>query len=283
MLQIEQLKKTYPGFSLQASLEAEPGRIVGLIGANGAGKSTIFKSILGLIRTDGGTLRIFGKAPQALTGEDRQQIGTVLSETGFSGYLTVGDVKTILKAMYTAFDETMFEQKAREFHLDFKKPVRELSTGLKARLKLLSAMCHRPKLLLLDEPTAGLDVVARDDLYNMVRDFMSEDEDRTVLISSHISADLEKLCDEFYMIDKGRMILHESADTVLSDYAVLKMTQEEYAALDKTYLLRRYAEPFGYSCLTNQRAYYMENAPELTIEKAGLDELITLMIRGETI
>ena len=283
MLQIRNLKKTYPGFSLEADMEVEAGRIVGLIGANGAGKSTIFKSVLGLIRTDGGEIRVLGKDGAALNTADKERIGTVLSESGFSGYLSVSDVRKILKALYPSFDEEMFLEKAHAFSLDEKKMIKDLSTGMKARLKILAALSHHPKLLLLDEPTAGLDVVARDEVYAMIRTFMEEDEERAVLISSHISADLERLCDEFYMINGGKLILHESADTLLSEYGVLKLTPEEYAQLDKTYLLKKQKEPFGYSCLTNQLRYYRENAPGLTIEKVGIDELITMMIRGETI
>ena len=283
MLQIQHLKKTYPGFSLDVDLEIKPGRIVGLIGANGAGKSTIFKSILGLIRPDGGDIRLLGKSPREMTVKDREQIGTVLSEAGFSGYLTTADVRKIMKAMYPSFAESIFAQKTRVPGLEPSKQIKDLSTGLKARLKVLCALSHRPKILLLDEPTAGLDVVARDEVYTMIRDYMAEDESRAVLISSHISADLEKLCDEFYMIDAGSLVLHESVDTLFSEYAVLKVTEEQYRQLDQTYLLRRIREPFGYTCLTSQRAFYLENAPGLTIERAGLDELITLMIKGEEI
>lgn len=283
MLQIKDLRKTYPGFSLQVSMEVQPGRIVGLIGANGAGKSTIFKSALGLIHTDGGILHLLGKDPEKLEPIDREQAGAVLSEAGFSEYLTIGDVKRVLRAMYSCFDQDFFTEKARAFGLEEKKKVGELSTGMKARLKVLSALSYHPKLLLLDEPTAGLDVVARDEVYGLVRTFMEEDETHAVLISSHISADLEKLCDEFYLIDGGRMLLHETADVLFSEYAVVKVTEEAFSALDKTYLLKYLKEPFGCSCLTNQRAFYQENNPELVIEKAGLDELITLMIRGEKI
>ena len=283
MLQIKEIKKTYPGFTLQASLEVSPGRIVGLIGANGAGKSTLFKSILGLVRTDSISGTILGKDAAGMKDRDREQIGTVLSESGFCGYLTIGNVKKILKTMYPSFREDMFDEKARAFGLDYRKQVKELSTGMKARLKVLAAMSHQPRLLLLDEPTAGLDVVARDEVYSMIRSFMEESEERAVLISSHISADLERLCDEFYMIDNGQMILHESADALMSEYGILKVTAKDYEKLDRTYLLKKRKEAFGYTCLTDQLAFYRENAPELVIEKAGLDELIMLMIRGETI
>ena len=281
MLQIEDLKKTYPGFSLQIDLRAEAGSIVGLIGANGAGKSTIFKSILGLIHTDSRTLKLFGKDAADLSVRDRGKIGTVLAESGFSGYLTPADVQKILKAMYPSFDESFFQSKMRAFGLDERKQIKEFSTGMKARLKVLAALSHHPELLLLDEPTAGLDVVARDEVYAMIRDYMEESDDHTVLISSHISTDLEKLCDDFYLINAGRILLHESADVLLSDYALLKLTEEQYAALDQQYLLRKRSDPFGYTCLTNQMAYYRENAPGIVIEKAGLDDLLTLMIKGE--
>lgn len=283
MLQIQDLKKTYPGFSLQADLEVADGSIVGLIGANGAGKSTIFKAILGLIHTDSRELKLFGKDVSCLTLSDREAIGTVLTESGFSGYLTPGDAEKILEAMYPSFDKSYFREKAQAFGLDYKKQIKEFSTGMKARLKVLAALAHHPKFLLLDEPTAGLDIIARDEVYSMIRDYMAESEDHTVLISSHISTDLERLCDDFYMIDAGHILLHESADTLLSDYAVLKLTEEQYAALDKKYLLRKRKDPFGYTCLTNQMAYYRENAPGIVLEKAGLDALITLMIKGESL
>ena len=283
MLQIENLKKTYPGFSLQVNMEVQPGRIVGLIGANGAGKSTIFKAALGLIRTDDGRLALLGKDSKEIGAKDRERIGTVLSESGFSEYLKVGDVKKIMRAMYPSFDEPFFTEKAHSFGLEEKKAVKELSTGMKARLKVLCALSHHPELLLLDEPTAGLDVIARDEVYSLVRSFMEEDETHSVLISSHISADLEKLCDEFYLIDHGQIVLHETADRLFSEYAVLKLPDDAFPQLDKTYVMKYRKEPFGYSCLTDQRAFYQENAPDLVIEKAGLDELITLMIRGEKI
>lgn len=281
MLRMEELKKSYPGFSLQASLAVEPGRIVGLIGANGAGKTTIFKAALGLIHADGGRLRLLGRELADIGARDRERIGTVLADAGFSDLLSVGDVKTIMQSMYGSFDAAFFEEKIRASGIEEDRAVRELSTGRRARLKAILALSHHPDLLLLDEPTAGLDVVAREEVYDMVRRFMEEDGRHAVLISSHISADLEKLCDEFYMIDRGAIILHETADALFEEYAVLKMTEESFAQLDKTYVLKSCRAPFGYTCLTDQRAFYQENAPHLAIEKAGLDELITLMIRGE--
>lgn len=132
----------------------------------------------------------------------------------------------------------------------------------------------------IDEPTSGLDVIARDELLEMLREFMEKDEERSILISSHISSDLESLCDNIYMIHDGKIILHEDTDVLLSDYALLKVDAKQYDKLDKQFILRSRKEAYGYSCLTNQKQYYMENYPKIAIEKGTIDEVITMMIRG---
>ena len=152
---------------------------------------------------------------------------------------------------------------------------------MKAKLKVLVAISHGAKLLILDEPTAGLDVIARDELLDMLREFLEEDDERSILISSHISSDLESLCDDLYMIHDGKIILHEDTDILLSNYALLKVDDKQYEALDKSYILRAKKESYGYSCLTNERQYYLENYPNITIEAGSIDELITMMIRGK--
>ena len=132
----------------------------------------------------------------------------------------------------------------------------------------------------MDEPTAGLDVLARDSLLQMLREYM-EQEGRSILISSHISTDLEGFCDDIYMIDHGQIIMHEETDVLLSDYALLKVTDEQYRDLEKEYILRYKKEEFGYSCLTNQKQFYLENYPSIVIEKGSIDEVIMMMVRGE--
>ena len=280
MLKIEHLKKNYGNFSLDCSLEVKEGCVTGLIGQNGAGKSTTFKAILGLISTDSGKIRILGKDLQNFTPEDKEQLGVVLSDSGFSGYLTIHDIIPILKNMYRKFDEKFFTEQVRRFQLPLDKQIKEFSTGMKAKLKVLVAVSHRAKLLIMDEPTAGLDVVARDELLEMLREFMEKDESLSILISSHISSDLESLCDDLYMIHQGRIILHEDTDVLLSDYALLKVDDQQYSMLDKQFILRSKRETYGYSCLTNQKQYYMENYPKIVVEKGNIDELITMMVRG---
>ena len=280
MLKIENLKKNYGDFFLDCSLEVKTGQITGLIGQNGSGKSTTFKSILGLAYPDGGNISIFGKDYRNLTVEDKEKIGVVLSDSGFSGYLRIEDIIPVLESLYHAFDKSFFLDQVHRFQLPLDKQIKDFSTGMKAKLKVLVAISHNAKLLILDEPTAGLDVIARDELLEMLREFMEKDENRSILISSHISGDLESLCDDLYMIHNGKIILHEDTDILLSDYGLLKVNEDQYDEIDKHYILRVKKESFGYSCLTNQKQFYVENYPMITVEKGTIDEVITMMIRG---
>lgn len=281
MLKIEHLKKNYDNFSLDCSLEVMPGRVTGLIGQNGAGKSTTFKAVLGLISIDGGSAAMFGKDVRQFMPEDKENLGVVLSDSGFSGYLTIRDIIPVLKNMYKKFDSAFFMEQMKKFQLPPDKKIKDFSTGMKAKLKVLTAISHNAKLLILDEPTAGLDVIARDEVLETLREFMEQDEERSILISSHISGDLESLCDDIYMIHEGKIILHEDTDVLLSDYALLKVDDEQYGDLDKQFIMRSKKETYGYSCLTNQKQYYMENYPKIAVEKGSIDEVITMIIRGQ--
>lgn len=279
MLKLENVTKHYKGFDLECSLEVRPGCVTGLIGKNGAGKSTTFKAVLGLIKLDGGSVKIFGRPAEQLEIRDKEQIGVVLSDSGFSGYLTIQSLIPVLSSMYPAFRKEEFLKRCETFSLPLTKKINDFSTGMKQKLQVLTAISHDSRLLILDEPTNGLDVVARDEILELLRDYMEQNE-RSILISSHISADLEGFCDDFYMIDEGKIILHEETDILLSDYALLKVTEDQYEKLDKEYILRYKKEHFGYSCLTDQKQFYVENYPDIAIEKGSIDELIMMMIRG---
>ena len=283
MLKMEHVRKNYESFSLNCSLEVKSGYVTGLIGKNGAGKSTVFKMILGLIAKDSGTIRLFDKEIQTLNDKEKQQLGVVLSDSGFSGYLTIHDIIPILDHLYEHFDKSFFVKQIQRFRLPQNQKIKEFSTGMKAKLKILTAISHHAKFLLLDEPTAGLDVTARDELLDMLREFMEQDESRSILISSHISTDLEPLCDDFYMIDEGKIIFHEDTDILLSDYALLKVTPQQYTNMDKRYILKYKKEIYGYNCLTNQKQYYLENELNIAVENGTIDDVITMMSGGAEI
>jgi len=282
MLKINGIKKEYKGFALNCSMNIEPGKIIGLIGQNGAGKSTTFKAVLGLIKTEGGEIEIFGKKSEDITEMDKQRFGVALSDSGFSGYSTISDIIPVLDAMYDRFDKERFVSLCEKFQLPMKKKLKEFSTGMSAKFKCIVAITHEADLLILDEPTAGLDVVARDDLLTILREYMEQNDQRSILISSHISSDLEGLCDEIYMIDSGNIVLHEDTDVLLNEYAILKLSEEEYNTIDKEYILKIRKEKYGITCLTTQRQFYMENYPKITVEKGNIDELIMMIVRGES-
>ena len=284
MIEMKDVRKHYQNFDLKVSLEVPTGTIVGLVGQNGAGKSTTFKSLLQLIRVDGGEILVDGvditKENAKETVARKQNIGVALSDSGFSGFLTPQDVCKILKGMYHNFSEAKFNEYCRRLELPMTTKVKELSNGNKAKLKVISALCHGAQFVILDEPTAGLDVVARDTVLQLLRDYMEEAEDRSILISSHISTDLEGLCDSLYLIHKGEIVLSKDTDVLLSEYAVLKVSDEEYNSLDKEHVLKSKKESFGYACLTNQKQYYAENYPNMVIERGNIDDLIMIMALG---
>lgn len=280
ILTLTNVQKNYSDFHLNCSLTVPEGRITGLIGQNGAGKSTLFKSILNLISIDGGEIKLFGKDARSLTATDKQRVGVVLSDSGFSGYLTIKNIAKIMENMYPAFQKDIFLAQCEHFRLPLTKMIKEFSTGMKAKLKVLLALSHDAEFLILDEPTAGLDTIARDDILDLLRTYMETD-GRSILISSHISTDLETLCDDIYMIHNGTIVLHEETDVLFDEYGILKVSKEQFETLDKQYILRTLKEPFGYSCLTKEKRFYAENYPDITIERGNIDNTIITMIRGE--
>ena len=277
MLEIKGVKKSYGEFQLDCSLNVEKGRITGLVGENGAGKSTVFKAVLGLISYE---IKILGKKPQELNEKEKEQMGVVLAEAGFSGYLKGKDVEAVLAKLYPKFEEEKFLQMCERYQIPLDKFLKEYSTGMKAKLNLIIALTHQADFLMLDEPTAGLDVGAREEMLDILRTYMEEEPERSILISSHISSDLEHLCDDIYVIHKGKIVLHEEMDRILEKYAMLKVSEEQYQALDKNYILKERKENFGIACLTNEKQYYTENYPEIVVESGSLDQVILMLTGG---
>ena len=280
MLKLENVRKQYPGLLLDCSLEVPEGYITGLIGQNGAGKTTTFKAILDLISVDSGKITVMGKDHQELNQKDREKIGVVLAGSSFYDGLNVRQIASVMEQMYPQFSGGEFLKLCGRFGLPGDKKLREFSTGMSAKLKLLTAISHNPRLLILDEPTAGLDVVARGEILDMFRPYM-EDGTRSILISSHISSDLEGLCDDLYMIHGGKVILHEETDVLLNNYALLKVSEAQYRRLERKYLLRVKKESYGYNCLTRHGQFFLENYPDMVVETGSMDNVIMMLVKGE--
>ena len=281
LVQLDRVMKKYGSFALELNMEIPENQVTGLIGANGAGKSTTFKLMLGLIRPDQGSVEIFGRNAADLGAEEKQEIGAVFSDSGFSEYLKVQQLIPVMSRFYPDFQEEEFRGRCERFKIPLNKQIKEFSTGMKAKLNLIIALTHQAEFLMLDEPTAGLDVGAREGMLDILREYMEEKPERSILISSHISSDLEHLCDDIYVIHKGKIILHEAMDTILEKYAVLKVSEEQYQAVDKRYLLKEKKEFFGVACLTNEKQYYIENYPEIVVESGSLDQVILMLTGGE--
>lgn len=278
MLKVNHVQKSYSHFHLDCSLEIKRGVITGIIGKNGSGKTTLFKAILNLIHIDSGDIILLDKNYKEV---DKNKIGCTLANISLCEYLKLKDLIDVLKNTYKDFDVDSFLQKCNQYQFPLDKKINEFSTGMKAKLNVLIALSHHATFLILDEPTNGLDVLAREEIIDLIREFMEEDENRSVLISSHISSDLEGLCDDIYMIDDGKFVFHETTDCLLDQYGLLKLTNKQFDQVDPSYFIKTRKENYGYAVLTNQKQFYQENYPEIIIEKNNFDTLFSMMLRGE--
>ncbi|MBD5452063.1 MAG: ABC transporter ATP-binding protein [Lachnospiraceae bacterium] len=276
MVKLDKVKKQYNDFRLNCSIEIPKGQVTGVIGRNGAGKTTMFKAILGLIKIDSGNAELFGKDVCELTAQEKQRIGAVLADSGFCGYLSIKDYVPMLAAMYSDFSKEKFVSECERMQLPIKKKIKDFSSGMKRKLQILTALSHNADLLVLDEPTVGLDVIVRDEILEMLQDYMKTEE-KSIIISSHISSDLEGICDDIYMIDKGNIVMHEDTDVILGNYGLLKVTRSQFEKIDKTYLINSFEADFGYNCITNQKQFYLENYPDIVIENGSLDLMMRIL------
>ena len=280
MIKMQNVRKKYGDFEFDMSMEIPEGRITGLVGKNGAGKSTAIKLMLGLTKPDSGNISVLGSDGKELTPAVKQKIGVSLAESGFNSQLSIEDMKQILSKMYREFDRQLFEKQCEKMKLPKKKKMKDFSTGMKAKLKVLTALTHNADLLILDEPTAGLDIEARNEILDLLREYVTHNEKSSILITSHIATDLESLCDDIYLIHDGKMIIHEDTDVILEQYGVLKVSEEQYKKLDQKAILKSRRESYGYACFTSDRKFYQENYPGIVVEKGGIDELILMMTGG---
>ena len=271
-IELRGLKKSFPDFTLgPVDLAVPEGTILGLIGENGAGKSTTIKLMLGLLRTDGGSITILGQDAKKL---DKNEIGVVLDEPGFPSLLNAKEIRSFLKDIYRNWDDAAWQDYMRRFELPQEKKFSEFSKGMKMKLAIAAAMSHRARLLILDEPTSGLDPVVRDEVVGILSEFTREP-DHIVLLSSHIVSDLEKLCDYIAFLHKGQLLLNEEKDALYEEYGLLRCDLETLRTLDPNAIIGKKETPYGAEVILRREA-----AGNLTLSPIGIEELFVFMVKG---
>ena len=279
----EGLRKEYDGFALEdVSFRVPGGAIMGLIGENGAGKTTTIKCLLNLVRRDAGTVTLLGMDDLEGEKEIKQDVGVVLDECFFHDSLRAKDVGVILAPVYRGWDEELYRRYLKKYKLPEKKFIKEYSRGMKMKLSLAAALAHRPRLLILDEATAGLDPVVRDEILDEFQGFI-EDEEHAILISSHITSDLEKIADYITYLHRGQVILSGPKDEILERYGQVGCSAAQLAALEPELLTRVRRGEFGCHALVSDRAAFQRVHPELPVEPVTLDDIMLFVGKGEAV
>lgn len=279
-IEIKHLCKSYGDFSLRdVNLTLPGGTILGLIGENGAGKTTTIKCLLNMVRLDSGTITLLGRDSVREEHLIKQDIGIVLDECFFHDSLCPKDIDSILAPIYRNWDHSLFQHYLQKFNLPEKKLIKGFSRGMKMKLSLAAALAHRPKLLLLDEATAGLDPVIRDEILDEFLDFI-QDEDHAVLLSSHITSDLEKVADYIAYLHQGQIILSDSKDAILEHYGRVGCTAAQLEHIDPSDILRIRKGSFGCEALTADRANFRRKYPDFVVDPVSLEDIMVFTERG---
>lgn len=276
ILKIKGLKKSLNDFYLgPLDLNIKRGSIVGYIGENGAGKSTTIKLILGDMKKDSGEIYIFGKKIEDLTEDEKKKIAFVFEDFFFPQELNIKEVEKFHSMYYGNFwEKETFNKLLKRFKLPEKKKISTFSRGMKMKLSLILALSHKPELLILDEATSGLDPVARDDILDILLEFI-QDENKSIMISSHILSDLEKIADEIAFLHRGKLIFVENKDKLKEDYGLVSLSKEEFESLDKNSIIAVRNHKFGKECLVKK-----ELIPQnLEIENVSIEEIMVYMIK----
>lgn len=278
-LHISGLTKTYGDFVLDhVSFRVPSGSIVGLIGENGAGKSTTINAALGLIQKEDGRVSILGK--DALDNATKEQVGVVFDGSNYPEILSPRKISRIMKNIYRTWDERAYLDMLKRFSLPADKPIRQFSRGMKMKLSITAALSHQPKLLILDEAASGLDPIIRDDILDMLLAFV-QDEEHSILISSHITSDLEKIADYIVFIHEGKVVFSRAKDELLEQYGIMKCGAAQFDALDKADIVACRKMDYEWQVLVSDREALQRKYPKALIVPATIDEIMLLYVKGE--
>ncbi len=281
VIEIEGLCKRYDGFAIEnLDLSIPQGGIMGFIGANGAGKTTTIYSILNVIPVDAGRIQIFGKDYKKDEQEIKQDIGVVFDEMGYHEIMTPLQISRMMKSIYHNWSEMEFAKYLDRFGLPYKKRCGTFSRGMRMKLQIAVALSHGAKLLIMDEPTSGLDPVVRNEMLDIFQEFV-EEEDHTILLSSHIIEDLERIADEIAFIDKGRILLADNKDVILEQHAILKGKKQDISKIRSEDMVGVKRSAYGVEILVQDAPACRRRYPEFLCEPASLEDIMLYYVSRE--
>lgn len=281
VLEIKNLNKKYEGFALKdMNLKLPKGTIMGLIGENGAGKSTTIKATLNCINQYEGEIKIFGLDNQTEEKAIKEEIGVVLDDSFLSEYLNANDIHKIMKNMYQNWDEKLYFNYIERFQLPKNKIIKEFSSGMKMKLKIATAISHHPQLLILDEPTSGLDPIARNEILDIFQEFMQEEEN-SILVSSHITSDLEHIADYITFISKGEIVFTKTRDELLENYGIVKCSEEALEKIDPNDFVKYKKTKYECNILVENKNEFKKKYDIEIIDKPTIEDIMLIYIKGD--
>ena len=274
VIELKNVKKDYGDFVLDnISFSVPTGSVCGFIGQNGAGKTTTIQIILDAIKRDGGEVYVFGKNIDEGMAELKEDIGVVFDEMGFHDFLTPKQINTVMKNIYKNWDEAAFFGYLKRFSLPAKKECGKFSRGMRMKLQIATAMSHKAKLLIMDEPTSGLDPIVRNEIIQIFREFVI-DEEHSILLSSHITSDLEKIADEVVFIDAGKVILSGNKDEIIENHGILRCRKDDVGKISRSLIVDTDVSSMGAEILVNDKKAASKLYPEMVIDDAGLEQIM---------
>ncbi len=281
ILEIKNLCKRYADFELKnVTFSLPKGMIMGFIGENGAGKTTTIKSILNIINSYNGEIKIFGLDNRKNDKEIKENIGVVLDDMFFPEILTPNDINKTMQGIYQNWDTKLFYDYLKEFALLPNKQIKTFSKGMRKKLEIATSLSHHPKLLILDEPTSGLDPVARAEVIEIFQNFITHD-DCSILLSSHITTDLEHIADYITFINNGEIVLSKTTNELMEQYGIAKCGAKDFQKIAKTDYIKYKKTKYEYEILVSNKKDFQNKYNISVIDKLTLDDLMVLMIKGE--
>jgi len=283
ILEVQGLTKQYrkSDFRLNnVNFSIPKGSIVGFVGENGAGKTTTIGCILNTLVKDSGMVKIFGKEMTDEATDIRDDIGVVYDKNAFPTHLTPIKVAVIMRHLYSNWDDDLFKEYLATFKLPEKKRIKTFSRGMTMKLAVAVALSHRPKLLILDEATAGLDPVVRDDILDVFLDFV-QDENNSILLSSHITSDLEKVADYIMFIHGGSIIFNEKKDDLKYNYGIMRCKAAQFAQIDKEDILAYRKHDYQTDVLIADKKAAEKKYRDVVIDNVTIEEIMLMFVKGE--